>query len=58
MINDGDDQMGKHVPQKRTDVVCFGNPMQCCDKIGNIAQVRKWPLEKQEQKVLTLQVTQ
>lgn len=44
MINNGDNQMGKHVTQKRTDVIYFRNPMKYCNEIRNIAQVRKWPL--------------
>lgn len=46
MINDGDNQMGKHVTQKRTDVINFRNPMKYWNKIRNITQVRKWPLKK------------
>lgn len=53
MINDGDDQMGQHVTQKRTDVIGFRNSMKDGNKIRNITQVRKWPLKKQVHKVLT-----
>lgn len=58
MMNDGNNQMRKHVTQKRTDIVGFRNLMKYCNEIGNITQVRKWPLKKQVQMALTLLVRQ
>lgn len=58
VADDRANQMGKQVSQKRTDVVCFGNPAKYGNEIGNITQVRKRPLNKQVRKVLTLQVRQ
>lgn len=53
VLNERGNQMGKHVAQKRTHIVVFGDPVKQPYKVWNTTQVRKRPFKKQAYTIAT-----